>query len=382
MARGMNWNLFEEWSAALPAGLREWSFALLWAVIAVLVALAVHRVIFRVLRRIARGSDSEVDDMIVEQLARPTRYALVALGLVLAAREIPALDEVWQKLAGFIMPALIGWMALAIFHALMSAMTIRADITVDDNQQARRRRTRLAIFGRIGAAVIIFITIGLMLLSIPGVRDIGVTLMASAGLAGLAVGAAAQPALKSLIAGLQMALTEPISIDDAVIIDGDFGRVEDIKTTYVVVRTWDERRLVVPTSRFLEETFQNWTKEGAQLLGIVFLHLDPLAEIAPIREEFMRQVTSHPLWDGRSAKLQVTETAPQSIELRLLMSARDAPTAFDLRCDIREGMLDWLRKTMPDALARQRLATEVTTTAPVQIARLPESSAEPGNTSG
>ena len=187
-------------------------------------------------------------------------------------------------------------------------MELRADIDVDDNLQARRRRTRLAIFSRIGTFVIVFVTIGLMLLSIPGVRDIGVTLMASAGLAALAVGAAAQPALKSLIGGLQMALTEPIRIDDVVIIDGEWGRIEDIRTTYVVVRIWDERRLVVPVTKFLEETFQNWTRKGSELLGTVFLHLDPLAEVDRLRAEFERQVEANPLWDGRVKAVQVTET--------------------------------------------------------------------------
>ncbi len=282
---------------------------------------------------------------------------MIALGLVLAAREIPALAAIWQRIAGFVMPALIGWIALSVLHALVRAMEMHTDtkIALPDNRDARRKRTRLAIFSRIATFLIVFLTIGLMLLSVPGVRDIGVTLMASAGLAGLAVGAAAQPALKSLIAGFQMALTEPISIDDVVIIDGEWGRVEDIRTTYVVVRIWDERRLVVPTSRFLEETFQNWTRESAELLGFVLLHLDPLTEIPPIRAEFERQAKAHRFWDGRVCKLQVTETSPQSIEVRLLMSAADASQAFDLRCDIRESMLAWIRENQPEAVMRRRI---------------------------
>jgi small-conductance mechanosensitive channel len=208
---------------------------------------------------------------------------------------------------------------------------------------------------RIATFIIIFVTIGPMLLSIPGVRDVGVTPVASAGLAGLAVGAAAQPALRSLIAGLQMALTEPIRIDDVVIIDGESGRIEDILTTYVVVRIWDERRLVVPTVKFLEDTFQNWTREGAALLGTVFLHLDPLTDIDVLRAEFERQIKAQPLWDGRVQVVQVTETSTDSIEVRLLMSAKDAPTSFDLRCAIREGMLAWIRENQPEAIVRRRI---------------------------
>ena len=213
----------------------------------------------------------------------------------------------------------------------------------------------MAIFSRIGTFSIIFVTVGLMLLSIPGVRDIGVTLMASAGLAALAIGAAAQPALKALIGGLQMALTEPIRIDDVVIIDGEWGRIEDIRTTYIVVRIWDERRLVVPVNKFLDETFENWTRTGSQLLGTVFLHLDPLADVERIRTEYERLIKANPLWDERVQVVQVTDTQPESIEVRLLMSAKDAPTAFDLRCQIREAMMVFLREEMPEAIARRRL---------------------------
>lgn len=324
------------------------------AVIGIAVALLLHALAFRILRRIARASLSDADNMVVKRLARPTRYAFVAIGIVLAARELPALDAVWSRFAGFIMPLLTGWVAVAVLHAFVDAMILRSDITVEDNRSARRRRTRLAILSRIGTFLIVFLTIAGMLASVPGVREIGVTLMASAGLAALAVGAAAQPALKALIAGFQMAMTEPISIDDVVILDGEWGRIEDIRTTYVVVRLWDDRRLVVPSNRFLEETFQNWTKTTSQLLGTVMLYLDHATDVAPIREEYTRQIKAHPLWDKRSQVLQVTDCREETIEVRLLMSARDGPSLFDLRCDIRESMLDWIRREMPEALPRNR----------------------------
>lgn len=341
--------------ADLPDWVREASVAVLAGVLAILVALFVHRFVFKLLRKLARASHSASDDLVVRKLARPSRYALIALALVLAARELPLLETLWEKIAGFVMPALVGWIALALLHAFIHAMTERADISVPDNRQARRRRTRLAIFSRIATALIVFVTVGLMLLSIPGVRDIGVTLMASAGLAGLAVGAAAQPALKSLIAGMQMALTEPISIDDVVIVDGEWGRIEDIKTTYVVVKIWDERRLVVPTVKFLEETFENWTKRGSQLLGSVMLYVDPKTDIAPIRAEFERQIAIHPLFDHRVQNVQVTNITPQAVEVRLLMSSTAAQEMWDLRVAIRESMMDWLRREMPEAIVRQRM---------------------------
>jgi small-conductance mechanosensitive channel len=255
------------------------------------------------------------------------------------------------------MPILVGWIALAILRALVESMKLRADISVEDNLKARRKRTKLTMINRLTTFVVVFVVVGLVLLSIPGVRDIGVTLVASAGLAGLAVGAAAQPALKSLIAGIQMAITEPINIDDVVIVEGEWGWIEDIHTTYVVVKIWDERRLIVPTTYFLEKPFQNWTKSTAQLLGAVKLYLDPSTKMAPIRQEFERLVKAHKLWDGRYQVAQVTNTERDTIEVRFLMSAKDSVALFDLRCDIREALLAWLADHQPEAFARTRVAS-------------------------
>lgn len=346
--------LVERTIAPLP----DWAEAPLVALAAALIGMAlglfVHAMLFRVLRRIALSSVSEADDLVVERLARPTRWAFVALGVVMLARDTPALETVWSRLAPFVMPLLTGWIAVSVLRAFVDAMVVRNDITVENNRNARRRRTRLAIFSRIGTFLIVFLSIAGVLASIPGVREIGVTLMASAGLAALAVGAAAQPALKALIAGFQMALTEPISIDDVIVLDGEWGRIEDIRTTYVVVRLWDDRRLVVPSNRFLEDTFQNWTKSTSQLLGTVMLYLDPATDLAPLREEWGRFIVGHSLFDGRAQVLQVTDHSEDAMEVRLLMSARDGPTLFDLRCFAREHMLDFIRREMPEAIVRRR----------------------------
>ncbi|WP_159868226.1 mechanosensitive ion channel family protein [Novosphingobium sp. 9U] len=360
-------HLIERYITGVPLWAERTIVAVIAALVGAFVALAVHTVLYRVSARIARASKSRADDILINRLARPTRWSFVALGVILAARETPALAAAWDKVAGFVMPVLIGWIALAILRTFVETMYLRYDISVEDNRNARRRRTRLGIISRIISFGIVFLTISLMLLSIPGVAKIGVTLMASAGLAALAVGAAAQPALKALIAGLQMALTEPISIDDVVVIDGEWGRIEDIRTTYVVVRVWDDRRLVVPTTRFLEDTFQNWTKSTAQLLGTVMIYLDPAAEIGPIREEYTRQITTHRLWDKRAQILQVTDHDADAMEVRLLMSAKDGPTLFDLRCEIREGMIDWIRRHQPEALVRRRMLP----VSPVELAAGP-----------
>jgi small-conductance mechanosensitive channel len=193
-----------------------------------------------------------------------------------------------------------------------------------------------------------------MLMSIPAVRSVGVTLAASAGLAALAVGAAAQPALKNLIAGVQMAFTAPIRIDDVVIMDGEWGRIEDIRLTFVVVKIWDERRLIVPVSKFLEDSFQNWTRETSQILGTAFLFVDPTTDVERIRAKLDEVVRANRNWDGRVVGLQVTDLHADHMELRALVSAADAGKAFDLRCDVREALMAFIAHDMPEALPRFR----------------------------
>lgn len=357
----------EPFTGQLPVWTEQLVGAVFAAVVGVAVALLAHRILFRILRRVSQASQSETDDILIRRLGRPARYAFIALGIAYAARETPALDGAWTRLSGFVMPLLLGWIVLALLRSFVDAMLLRTDITIANNRNARRRQTRLAILNRIGTFVIVFITVALMLFAIPGVRQVGITLMASAGLAALAVGAAAQPALKALIGGFQMAMTEPIAIDDVVIIEGEWGRIEDIRTTYVVVKIWDERRLVVPSNKFLENTFQNWTKTSAQLTGTVMLYLDHGANVAPIRAEFERQVKADLRWDRRAQGVQVTDMSNETIEVRLLMTAANSGDLFDLRCAMREGILDWIRREMPENLRRNRTLPA----APVELAAGP-----------
>lgn len=324
---------------------------------AVLLALAGHAAAFALLCRFARASMTRDDDMALARLKRPTRWLVVAIALT-AIHPVLGLDRDgmrhWRRIAGIVTPALFGWLAIALLGLASDLLQARADITVADNLRARRRRTRVAILYRIGVFLILLVTLCLMLMSIPSIRDIGVTLIASAGLAGLAVGAAAQPALKNLIAGIQLAFTEPIRIDDVVIVEGEWGRIEEIRLTFVVVKTWDERRLVVPVSRFLEASFQNWTRQTSALLGTVFLQLDPLADIDRVRAKFEALCHANDIWDGRVVGVQVTEVRVDHMEVRGLVSARDAGRTFDLRCQMREAMMAWLRDEMPEALPRRR----------------------------
>jgi len=199
---------------------------------------------------------------------------------------------------------------------------------------------------------------GLMLLGIPAVREIGVAVMASAGIAGLAVGVAAQPLLKNIVGGFQLAFTEPVRIDDVVVYQGEWGRVERIGLTYVVLRIWDQRRLVIPVSKLVEEPIENWTRETSQLLGTVFVHVDHAADIAALREVALAAVRGHRLWDGRAAAVQVTDMTRDTLEVRVLMSARGGSEMFDLRCDVREAVVAALAKDQPQALVRARVMLE------------------------
>lgn len=330
---------------------------LVWIAIAVALALALHALLYRVARRMVGRTKGEMDDVLVRRGKGPARWLFIALALAVVRPGLSLtgpLNAAWALAAGMVVPALIGWLAIAMVQAVADMVNLATDISAADNLRARRRRTRSGILTRIAIFGIGFITLCLMLLSIPSIRSVGVTLMASAGLAGLAVGAAAQPLLKNLIAGIQLAFTEPIRIDDVVIIDGEWGRIEEIRLTYVVVKIWDERRLVVPVSKFLEDSFQNWTRETAQLLGSIFFYLDPTADIERLRSHYEGLVRAHPRWDGRFFNMQVTDVKPEAIEVRTLVTAKDASTAFDLRCDLREAMLAFIRSEMPDALPRAR----------------------------
>lgn len=348
-----NWTI--DWTAVAEIAL--------FVGLAVAIALILHRVVFAVLGRITRLSATTVDDMVVEHVSRPVRWIMVVIGISLAAQAQPELDAVWEPFARFLRPALLGWMAYTLVMVFTHALELRLEASTDP-VEVRGRRTRLAILSRTATFVIIFLTVGLMLFAIPGVRTIGTTLLASAGLAALAVGAAAQPALKSLIAGVQLAVTEPVRLGDLVVIDGHTGRVEEIHMSYIIVRTWDERAVIVPTNMFLEQTFENWSRKNEKLTGPVFLRLHPESDVARIREEFLSFLKTQDTWDGRTGSMAMTEAFIDHIELRLSMSAATIGNLFELRTAVREHMIEWLGREMPDALTRASPVPPVAPSAP------------------
>ena len=324
----------------------------LHAGIAAGIAFGLHLALFLLLDRGAKLSESTADETVLARLRQPLRWAMMAVAIAIAQESDPLLARLWTQISRFLEPALFGWVAYAMVKAFAAVLISRTQ-AYEDKSTARSRETRVTILSRTATFMIVFITVALILFGIPAVRNIGVTLMASAGVATLAVGAAAQPALKSLIAGMQIATTEPMRIGDYVVVDQEGGRVEDIRLSYVVIRTGDERRLIVPTAKFLDGSFQNWSRVGGGITGSVILPIRPGFALEPIRAAFLAALAENPHWDRRSANLQVSDIRPGLVELKLVMSA-SGPTALgSLRPAMRETMLDWLRTNLPDALCTE-----------------------------
>ncbi len=249
----------------------------------------------------------------------------------------------------------LAWLALRAIRALERRVLREYPVDVADNLLARRIQTQARVISRVAQGAVILVALALALMTFPAVRELGTTLLASAGLVGLVAGIAARPVFGNLIAGLQIALAQPIRLDDVVIVAGEWGRVEEINSTNVVVRIWDERRLVVPLQWFIENPFENWTRTTSQLLGTAFLWLDYRTPMADVREALERICETDPRWDGRVCVAQVTETAETTIQVRLLVSARNSGELFDLRCAVRERMIEYLACAHPDALPRLRV---------------------------
>jgi small-conductance mechanosensitive channel len=318
-----------------------------------------HRVFWWLLDRLVRRTDSDLDDAVVRRCRRPTAPILP---IVITEIILPALGgRVDQGALGVtgnvlqvLLPLSIGWSLIALTGVAEDFVRKRFDVERTDNLRARAIHTQFRIIKRISVAVIGILTLAVILMSFEGLRQVGTGLLASAGVAGLVIGLAAQRALANLLAGVQIALTQPIRLDDVLIVEGEWGRVEEITLTYVVVRIWDLRRLVLPISYFLEKPFENWTRTSADILGTVYLYVDYAVPVDAIREELKRIVQDREEWDGKVCGVQVTGTSPQGVEVRALVSAPDASQAWSLRCAIREALVGFVQRRFPESLPRFR----------------------------
>lgn len=290
------------------------------------------------------------------QMARATlRPFFVILSLLLLRSAVQFLPgETLEGLANqtihVLLIASVAWWILAASRVFKTTMLRRFDVTAEDNFHARQVHTRIAILYRIFSFFVILIAIAFVLMTFDPVRAVGTSLLAGAGVTGIILGFAAQKTLGTVFAGIQIALTQPIKIDDVVVIEGEWGWIEEITLTYVVVRIWDLRRLIVPITYFIENPIQNWTRREAEIIGSVMIYTDYRVEIEPLRAELTRLLEGNKLWNKKVNALQIVEATEKALQLRALMSARNSPQMWDLRCAVREGLIAYLQKHQPDAI--------------------------------
>ncbi|TWI52734.1 small-conductance mechanosensitive channel [Pseudomonas duriflava] len=333
-----------------------WLATLLAACVSVLISLLAVTVITKVLKRLSRSLI--FTSTLVRYAERPASLLIpmIALqGVLGSAPDTLLLIDGIRHITALITLAAFTWLGLRCVKAIGATITLRHPVDVEDNLRARRILTQTRVMVRSLSFVVFLIGLASMLMTFPSVRQIGASLLASAGVAGIVAGIAARPVLGNLIAGLQIAVTQPIRIDDVVIVENEWGRVEEITGTYVVVRIWDDRRLVVPLQYFIEKPFQNWTRTASSLIGSVFVWVDYSVPMEPLRAEVEHLCKEVPhLWDGRVCVLQVTDTSEKAMQLRVLASSSDSSKNWDLRCHIRERLIAFINREYPECLPQLR----------------------------
>ena len=347
----------------LTRALLPWAGVLWQAALALLAAALLYAVASRILRRLA--APHTMPRTLLRHALRPSRWVLGMFALHLALRgaedTLPGMAGMRHATTVALIMAMT-WLALSAVRAVADVIVESNPADVADNLDARRIRTQANVLARAVMVLISVIGLSAALMTFPEIRQFGASLLASAGAAGLVVGFAAKPVLGNLLAGLQIAMTQPIRLDDVVIVEGEWGRIEEIAASYVVVRIWDERRLIVPLQWFIEHPFQNWTRSSSRILGSVFIWLDYGTPLEPLREEARRICQASPEWDGRLCLVQVTEAGERAMQIRVLVSAADSSLTWDLRCKLREGLIDFIRANHPQSLPLLRAVV----TGPVQ----------------
>ncbi|HET8744993.1 MAG TPA: mechanosensitive ion channel domain-containing protein [Ramlibacter sp.] len=337
-----------------------WLFTLIVALVAALGATVVHVSLRALLKRMTRNSIVMRSMLDCTERAAAVTLPLLAMQVVFgsAPDNLASIGFV-RHTAGLLLIAAVTWLLLETIEGLANGVIESNPRSVEDNLQARRIETQTRVLSRSAMVLVLIAGIAIGLMTFPGARQLGASLLASAGVLGLVAGLAARPIFSNLIAGVQLALAQPIRIDDVLIVKGEWGRVEEITGTYVVLKIWDERRLVIPLQWFIENPFENWTRTGSNILGTVFLYLDYATPLDAVRAEAKRIVESAPEWDGRVFVVQVTDTTERCIQVRVLVSASNSGKAFDLRCRVREGLVTFLAREHPQALPVVRNFNEI-----------------------
>jgi small-conductance mechanosensitive channel len=338
-----------------------WFMAIFWFCTAIVLANVVHYVLFRVLRR-KEAENKGIGWGLQRYLSHPARAIFFLTCLLFVLPTIPGVPKSLESTLRqiFIMAtiAALGWFAVGCIYVFQSATLRRYDLTAENNVQARRIHTQFQLFRRMLISFVVIIDIGALLWTFndPRIWHYGSGLLASAGVASLILATAAKSTAANFLAGLQIALTEPIRIDDVVVVQGEWGRIEEINSAYVVIKIWDLRRLIVPLSYFIENSFTNWTRESSDILGTAFLYVDYSIPVEDLRQQLNIIVQDSHLWDKRVCGLQVTNLTDRSMELRCLMSSRNSSESFDLRCLVREQMTAWIQQNYPNTFPTTRFA--------------------------
>ena len=336
-----------------------WAASLAILVALIVAAWVLRAVVVAVLRRLSRESRPYLRS-VVEQTKNPALFALLLIALAIALQTAPLPDDartliVRSLVLGTI--CLIGWIALTAVNIIAGLYLLRFRIDVEDNLLARKHVTQVRVLMRVVDTIIVLVTVGFALMTFDAVRQYGVSLFASAGVAGVIFGLAAQPVLSNLIAGVQLAVTQPIRLEDAVTVQNEFGWIEEINATYVVIRLWDLRRLIVPLNHFIQQPFYNWTREAANTIGSALIYLDYTAPVDLIRHKAIELVGQSGRPNTEVANVQITNLRPDCIELRVLIRSDSPGKASDACAELRERLIGFLQREHPEALPRQRSQT-------------------------
>ena len=331
---------------------------LITSTILLLTLLIIHFITFQVLKRFSKRKDNNITRDSYRKFKLPGLIFFITVSLSYFVSTVGPENELLRILnhsLNVIIIFMIAWLVIRFIGLGKELVLKQFDVDEKDNLKARKVYTQFKIIERILITIVVIIALAAALMTFESIRKIGVSLFASAGVAGIILGFAAQSLIGNVLAGFQLALAQPIRLDDVVIVEGEWGWIEEINITYVVIRIWDKRRLIVPTKYFIEKPFQNWTRTSAEILGTVFIYTDYTVPVGAIREELTRILKDDPLWDGKVNNLQVTNATDKAIEIRALMSASDSPKAWDLRVGVREKLIEFLQNNYPESLPRVRI---------------------------
>ncbi|MAZ82036.1 MAG: mechanosensitive ion channel protein MscS [Hoeflea sp.] len=334
----------------------DWIASLIIFAIFVVLGAVLHRLVFRLLKRTTENAGL-LWRSLVGRTEQPVRLAVFAAAMAFASSVAPLTNyqtDIVRHILVLVLIGLLAWTARIALHIWMTIYLRKFELNASDNLMARKHVTQSRILQRVANVLIIMVAFSWAMMTFEPVRQYGVSLLASAGAAGIVAGLALQPVLKNIFAGIQLAITQPIRIDDALLVEGEWGKVEEITSTYVVVKIWDWRRLVLPLSYFIENPFQNWTRETASLIGTVTIFLDFTIPVAKLREKAQEIAKASPLWDGDVFAVQVVDFHEATMEIRILVSARNSPDAFDLRCEVRENLITFIQDEYPETLPKTR----------------------------